>query len=198
MASGRIAVSTNRGAARHGDGLGAVGVVVALLVAAMFAANVVAMKVVVDATAPLLSVALRMAAVLLPFALIREGGDLYRLALLSWQPMGWFVFSVVGSTIAGQGALAWLLQRHPVSSVMADHARLPGHGHGLRLAVFQDADHAGYDCWRVAGARCRNDRADAQSAGRWATGSISCRAYRNLPPQEQGLNIWCVGSPAIL
>ena len=250
-------MSTNRDAARHSGGLGRIGLVVALFVAAMFAANVVAMKVVVDATAPLLSVALRMAvvlllclpalrlvagrnrvlalygflngglflvlmnialsmatnvgplalagqlsvpfslllgalvfrdrlsgrktlgvvlafagvaalvfdphiagevpamlvmaaaamiwggatllqrrlggisvmtiqawnglmgaAVLLPIAFVREGDELYRLAQLGWTPIGWFAFSVVGSTIAGQGALAWLLQRYPISSVM--------------------------------------------------------------------------------
>lgn len=58
------------------------------------------------------------AAVLLPFALLREHGELGRLAHIGWVPIGWFAFSVLGSTVAGQGALAWLLQRHPISSVM--------------------------------------------------------------------------------
>lgn len=30
---------------------------------------------------------------------------------------GWIVFSAVGSTVLGQGAMSWLLQRHPVSTV---------------------------------------------------------------------------------
>lgn len=58
------------------------------------------------------------AAVLLPVALVRESGELGRLADIGWEPIGWFAFSVIGSTVAGQGALAWLLQRHPISSVM--------------------------------------------------------------------------------
>jgi len=32
--------------------------------------------------------------------------------------MGWVVFSAIGSTIIGHGSMAWLLQRHPVSSVV--------------------------------------------------------------------------------
>lgn len=58
------------------------------------------------------------AVLLLPVALIGEHGELGRLADMRWTAIGWFIFSVLGSTIAGQGALAWLLQRHPISSVM--------------------------------------------------------------------------------
>lgn len=32
--------------------------------------------------------------------------------------LGWVAFSAVGSTVIGQGSMAWLLQRHPISSVV--------------------------------------------------------------------------------
>lgn len=31
--------------------------------------------------------------------------------------LGWIAFSAIGSTVLGQGAMVWLLQRHPVSTV---------------------------------------------------------------------------------
>lgn len=33
------------------------------------------------------------------------------------RTLGWVAFSAVGSTVLGQGAMVWLLQRHPVSTV---------------------------------------------------------------------------------
>lgn len=53
-----------------------------------------------------------------PFALWLEPQALGRLGHVHWDAIGWFAFSCVGSTVVGQGALAWLLQRYPVSAVM--------------------------------------------------------------------------------
>ena len=58
------------------------------------------------------------AAVLAPFALLFEPAALARLPQAGGEAIGWFVFAVLGSTVIGQGALAWLLQRHPISTVM--------------------------------------------------------------------------------
>ena len=58
------------------------------------------------------------AVILAPFALWFEGDTIGRLAHLGWPVIGWFAFSCIGATVAGQGALAWLLQRHPLSTVM--------------------------------------------------------------------------------
>ncbi|WP_336962645.1 DMT family transporter [Sphingobium aquiterrae] len=58
------------------------------------------------------------AAVLAPFALMFERGAMMRLVHVGWVPIAWFTFTCLGSTIMGQGALAWLLQRHPISTVM--------------------------------------------------------------------------------
>ncbi|UVO52217.1 DMT family transporter [Sphingomonas sp. SUN019] len=33
------------------------------------------------------------------------------------QSLGWVAFSAIGSSVLGQGAMVWLLQRHPVSTV---------------------------------------------------------------------------------
>jgi O-acetylserine/cysteine efflux transporter len=58
------------------------------------------------------------AAILLPFALLLERPAIAGLTQIGWRPVAWLAFSCLGSTIAGQGALAWLLQRHPIGSVM--------------------------------------------------------------------------------
>jgi O-acetylserine/cysteine efflux transporter len=58
------------------------------------------------------------AAILLPFALLLERPAIAGLTQIGWRPAAWLAFSCLGSTIAGQGALAWLLQRHPIGSVM--------------------------------------------------------------------------------
>lgn len=54
----------------------------------------------------------------LPLSLVIEPGVLAATPRLGWQPIAWFLFSVLGSTLMGQGGLAWLLRRHPVSSVI--------------------------------------------------------------------------------
>lgn len=55
---------------------------------------------------------------LAPAALWFEPGVFAKLPHLGTEALAWFAFSCVGSTIIGQGALAWLLQRHPISTVM--------------------------------------------------------------------------------
>lgn len=55
---------------------------------------------------------------LAPFALMFERPAIAGLADVGWTPVGWFTFSCVGATVIGQGALAWLLQRYPISSIM--------------------------------------------------------------------------------
>lgn len=57
-------------------------------------------------------------ATLAPFALMFERPAIAGLAHVGWTPIAWFAFSCLGATVAGQGALAWLLQRYPVSTVM--------------------------------------------------------------------------------
>ncbi|MEK7453799.1 MAG: DMT family transporter [Pseudomonadota bacterium] len=58
------------------------------------------------------------AAVLAPFALIFERPAIAGLAHVGWVPTGWFAFSCLGATVLGQGTLAWLLQRYPISTIM--------------------------------------------------------------------------------
>ena len=58
------------------------------------------------------------AALLLPLALLREPAALRAVPNLGAGPIGWFAFSVLGATLAGQGGMAWLLGRHPVSAIM--------------------------------------------------------------------------------
>lgn len=57
-------------------------------------------------------------AVLAPFALLLERPAIAGLGGVSAEAAGWFAFSCIGSTVVGQGALAWLLQRFPISTVM--------------------------------------------------------------------------------
>ncbi|HKT77175.1 MAG TPA: DMT family transporter [Sphingobium sp.] len=57
-------------------------------------------------------------ATLAPFALLFERSALAGLPHVGWVPIAWFAFSCLGSTIIGQGMLAWLLQRYPISTVM--------------------------------------------------------------------------------
>jgi O-acetylserine/cysteine efflux transporter len=58
------------------------------------------------------------ALLLTPFALIFEPAAIAKLPDVGWTLIGWFAFSCVGATVIGQGALAWLLQRHPIATVM--------------------------------------------------------------------------------
>ena len=55
---------------------------------------------------------------LVPFTLLLEPGKYAMLAHLDTRTTAWFAFSVLGSTLLGQGGLAWLLQRYPISTVM--------------------------------------------------------------------------------
>lgn len=55
---------------------------------------------------------------LAPFALMFERPAIAGLAHVGWVPMAWFGFSCLGATIVGQGTLAWLLQRYPISTIM--------------------------------------------------------------------------------
>ena len=57
-------------------------------------------------------------ATLAPFALMFERPAIAGLAHVGWVPVAWFAFTCLGSTIIGQGALAWLLQRYPISTIM--------------------------------------------------------------------------------
>ncbi|NJC33664.1 O-acetylserine/cysteine efflux transporter [Sphingomonas jejuensis] len=56
--------------------------------------------------------------VLLPIALLFESAALAGLGDVPLSSLGWVAFSAIGSTVLGQGAMSWLLQRHPVSSVV--------------------------------------------------------------------------------
>ena len=56
--------------------------------------------------------------VLLPIAYLVEPAALMRVPQLPLSTFGWILFSALGSTVIGQGAMSVLLQRHPVSSVV--------------------------------------------------------------------------------
>lgn len=58
------------------------------------------------------------ALVLLPVALWFEPQAVRAIPAIPLADFGWIVFSAAGSTVIGQGAMSWLLQRHPVSSVV--------------------------------------------------------------------------------
>lgn len=47
-----------------------------------------------------------------------EPGVMRALPVLQLGTLGWVAFSGIGSTVLGQGAMSWLLQRHPVSTVI--------------------------------------------------------------------------------
>lgn len=50
-------------------------------------------------------------------ALVVETEAMWSIPHIPLKTFGWVVFSAIGSTILGQGAMSWLLQRHPVSTV---------------------------------------------------------------------------------
>jgi O-acetylserine/cysteine efflux transporter len=50
-------------------------------------------------------------------ALVVETEAIWAIPHIPLRTFGWVVFSAVGSTVLGQGAMSWLLQRHPVSVV---------------------------------------------------------------------------------
>ncbi|NOW48199.1 O-acetylserine/cysteine efflux transporter [Novosphingobium sp. SG751A] len=55
---------------------------------------------------------------LAPFAAIFEADKFGCLFAMPAPALGWFAFTSLGSTVLGQGALAWLLQRYPINAVM--------------------------------------------------------------------------------
>ena len=57
-------------------------------------------------------------ATLLPLALLLEPAAVKQIPNLPLSTFGWIAFSAIGSTVVGQGIMSWLLQRHPVSSVV--------------------------------------------------------------------------------
>lgn len=52
-----------------------------------------------------------------PLALLAEPEAMARLPQLPLKGFGWIVFSAIGSTVMGQGGMAWLLQRHPITAI---------------------------------------------------------------------------------
>lgn len=57
-------------------------------------------------------------AVLFPLSYVLEPGALARLPALPLGQFRWILFSALGSSVLGQGGMAWLLQRHPLSTVL--------------------------------------------------------------------------------
>ena len=55
---------------------------------------------------------------LLPIALIAEPEAMANVRSLPLSTFGWVLFSALGSTVIGQGAMSYLLRRHPVSTVV--------------------------------------------------------------------------------
>lgn len=55
---------------------------------------------------------------LLPISLLAEPNAVSLVRHMTWHTVGWFAFSVLGSTLMGQGGMTWLLSRHPVSAIM--------------------------------------------------------------------------------
>ncbi|WP_156678413.1 DMT family transporter [Sphingomonas profundi] len=58
------------------------------------------------------------AAVLFAMSAVMEPGAIARLPDLRLGDFGWILFSALGSTMMGQVGMAWLLQRHPIATVM--------------------------------------------------------------------------------
>src|SRR3546814_1107150 len=58
------------------------------------------------------------AAVLAPVVLIFEPGAMTGLFAIGPEAFGAVAFSAICSTLIGQGGMAWLLQRHPISTVI--------------------------------------------------------------------------------
>lgn len=58
------------------------------------------------------------AAILLPIALVTEREAFLSLPGLPLSTFGWVLFSALGSTVIGQGAMSHLIQRHPISTVV--------------------------------------------------------------------------------
>lgn len=58
------------------------------------------------------------ALVLGPLAMMFEPDRVRAIPALPLSALGWVAFSAIGSTVIGQGSMSWLLQRHPVSTVV--------------------------------------------------------------------------------
>ncbi len=56
--------------------------------------------------------------ILLPCALFFEPQSVWHLDQIPPGAFGWVLFSALGSTVIGQGAMSYLIQRHPVSTVI--------------------------------------------------------------------------------
>jgi O-acetylserine/cysteine efflux transporter len=56
--------------------------------------------------------------ILLPVALISEPQTMWAIGNVPLATFGWVLFSALGSTVIGQGAMSVLLQRHPISAVV--------------------------------------------------------------------------------
>jgi O-acetylserine/cysteine efflux transporter len=57
-------------------------------------------------------------AFLLPIAWAVEPDQMASISSLPLSALAWVSFSAIGSTVIGQGAMSWLMQRHPVSVVV--------------------------------------------------------------------------------
>jgi O-acetylserine/cysteine efflux transporter len=57
------------------------------------------------------------AIILGPIALLTEPETIANLPALPLRDFGWILFSAIGATVLGQGGMAWLLQRHPITAV---------------------------------------------------------------------------------
>jgi O-acetylserine/cysteine efflux transporter len=55
---------------------------------------------------------------LLPVAWIWEPASMAAIPQVPLSTFGWILFSALGSTVIGQGAMSFLMQRHPVSTVV--------------------------------------------------------------------------------
>lgn len=55
---------------------------------------------------------------LAPIAYLAEPAAFAAIPSIPLATLGWILFSALGSTVIGQGAMSWLLQRHPISSVV--------------------------------------------------------------------------------
>lgn len=58
------------------------------------------------------------AAMLFTMSAALEPGSFARLPQLPLRDLGWILFSALGSTVLGHGGITWLLQRHPISTVL--------------------------------------------------------------------------------
>ncbi len=55
---------------------------------------------------------------LLPVTFIAEPQGIAQIPSIPLSTLGWIAFSAIGSTVLGHGSMSWLLQRHPVTSVV--------------------------------------------------------------------------------